>query len=179
MRRNLRLGFTPQPMSPVRPAFRLVDQPGIRTRLPYLIDFIQITPLTKQSRNDKIKHLYVEKGLSSNQIAEKLGVSKTSVIQGMHGVGIRPGARAPSTDPLNYRCHTPPYGYQVKNGHLIIYKPEIKICRLVVQLIGNQKYSASKAARELTARHFVNKQGTTYWDHRIVKRIFNRWNGKL
>ena len=121
----------------------------------------------------------MEEGLSSNQIAEKLGVSKTSVIQGMHSSGIRPGARAPSTNPENYRCPTPPYGYQVRDGRLVTYKPELKICRLVVQLIGDKKYSASKAARELTARRFNNKQGTIYWDHRIVKRIFSRWNGKI
>ena len=158
----------------------MVDQPEIGTNTSYLIDFIQITPFCKQARNDRIRQLHSQSGLSTNQIAQKLGVSKTSVIESLHDMGIRSGSSGgPRTNPDNYRCPTPPYGYRVKDSRLVVYKPELKICRLVVHLIGHEKYSATKTAKELTSRHIKNKQGTLYWDHKIVKRIFDRWNGKI
>jgi hypothetical protein len=158
----------------------LVDQAEICTSFAYLIDFIEITPLLKKTRNAQIARLYRDSGLSSNQIAEKLSISKGSVIDGLHAEGIKPGVgNSRQSNPENCRLSTPPYGYRVRNGRLVIDKSELRVCRLAVHLIRDQKLSFNAAANELRARQIKNKMGTFYWDHKTVKRIFSRWNGKI
>ncbi len=83
------------------------------------------------------------------------------------------------TNPNNYRVRNPPYGFRIQDGHLIINKSEIRICRLVAELIERQGFSKIAVARELGARGCKNRIGSTKWDHGTVLNIFERWKNKL
>lgn len=83
------------------------------------------------------------------------------------------------TNPNNYRATVVPYGYRKVDGQLVANKKELRICRLVVKLINEQKVSLQGAARELMQQNIKNRNGNVWWDHSMVRGIFKRWNGKI
>lgn len=83
------------------------------------------------------------------------------------------------TNPTNYRSATRPYGFTVKAGRLVPYKPEDRVCLVVVELYGRRELSATAVAKELARRGLKNRAGKVAWDHKTVQSIFKRWNGKL
>lgn len=121
--------------------------------------------------------MYLTEGLSAKQIAERLDVSKAFVLERLHKEGIRK-SKGRMTNPKNYRCNTPPYGWKVKDGKLVPNKSELKICRRVVALV-RQARSYTSIAKELTNLGYKNRKGKVYWDHSSVINIFNRWKEKL
>ena len=82
------------------------------------------------------------------QIADKIGVSKTTILNRLHSLDIRKKNRI-MTNPKNYRMPIAPYGFQRVNNQLVPLKKEIKICRRVISLINNEKLSYSSTARRL------------------------------
>lgn len=125
--------------------------------------------------------MYLGKGLSASQIGEELGVSKTAVLERLHTLGVRNAASIGErmTNPNNYRASVVPYGYRKVDGQLVANKKELRICRLVVKLINEQKLSLQGAARELMQQNIKNRNGNVWWDHSMVRGIFKRWNGKV
>ena len=81
--------------------------------------------------------------------------------------------------PKNYRASFAPYGYRIVDGQLVANKKEVRICRLVVQLINEKGLSLQGAARELMQRNIKNRNGNVWWDHSMVRGIFKRWNEKV
>jgi len=124
--------------------------------------------------------LYREKGLSAQQIAQLLGIAKSTALTRLHAFGIHSDCTSRRvTNPDNYRAPVPPYGYRVQDGKLVVDRSEIRACRLVVNLIGEKKLSANATAKELERRGIKNRNGLVKWGHYSVRRIFDRWNGKL
>ena len=157
-----------------------MNQPEHGTNTSYLIDFIQICFNVKLLNFEEIRSLYLEKRLSATQIAHRYQVSKTVILDGLHKMGIRfETGTGRMTDPNNYRIRTPPYGFSIKDGKLVPHKLEMKICRLVVELIGRQGLSNSATAKELKKYGYKNRYGRTVWDHSSVRNIFKRWKDKL
>ena len=72
-----------------------------------------------------------------------------------------------------------PYGYRKDGDQLATNKKEIRICRLVVQLVNDHRLSLMGTARELMDRSIKNRNGNIWWDHSMVRGIYKRWNGKL
>ncbi len=66
---------------------KVVRQPECGTNTPYLIDFIKFTLSPQYVNLDEIRTLFVEKGLSPSQIAEKLMVSKSVIKSRLHEMG--------------------------------------------------------------------------------------------
>jgi len=158
----------------------LVDQPEYGTNTSYLVDFIRITLSAKLLNIDEIHDLYLKRGQSAAQIARHFGVAKSVILKRLHGLGVRVGVSPErSTNPKNYRCHMPPYGFSIKAGALTPHKAELRICRTVVELVGRQKKSATWTARELGRRGYKNRAGRTTWDHKTIQNIFKRWKDKL
>ncbi len=158
----------------------MVDQPEYGTNTSYLVDFIKITTNPKLLEPQEIRDLYLNKGLSAGQLASHFGVSKSFVLARLHSMGIREGLNAGrSTNPENYRCHVAPYGYQVRDGKLVTNKAELRICRLVVELMARQGLSAYLTARELERRGIKNRAGGKTWDRKTLNRIYERWKEKL
>jgi hypothetical protein len=109
-----------------------------------------------------------------------MGVGKTLILSRLKSMGIRvETGRNRMTNPNNFRHHNPPYGYQVKDGKLVLNKSELKVCRLVVELIGRKNKSARETARELINKKLKNRNGDINWGHLVVQKIFKRWKDKI
>lgn len=146
----------------------------------YLSDFIKMSYSGKLLNPEEIKRLYVKERLSAAQIAARFGVAKSVIIKWTDQLKVAPGTKVGSkTNPNNYRHHNPPYGYKVQDGKLVLNKAELKICRLVVELIGRRKFGIRETARELMKQEFKNRRGEINWSHFVVQQIFNRWNNKV
>ena len=131
--------------------------------------------------SEEIRDLFLIHAQSAAQIAKKFGVAKSVVLARLHGLGVTINTSAPGrmSNPANYRSAARPYGFTVKAGRLIPYKPELRVCRVVVELYGRQGLSATAVAKELARREFKNRAGKIAWDYKTVQSIFKRWNEKL
>lgn len=124
--------------------------------------------------------LYLEKRLSINQIASLYRVARTVIRSRLRDLGIDIDAVKPvSTNPENYRCRIPPYGFLVRDGKLLPDRMEMIICRLVVELIHRNGRTHSEVARELTQRGLKSRSGKSKWDSKTIFNIFKRWKDKL
>lgn len=122
----------------------------------------------------------MEDGLSSTQIARRFQVSRSTILQRLGAMGIKDQPyRERSKNPQNYRMPVPPYGYSVQNGKLVANKSELKVCRLVVELVERNGLQQNAVARELSKRGLKNRAGKTEWNSKTVFNIYKRWKGKL
>ncbi len=157
-----------------------MQQPEYGTNHPYYIDFIQICLAVKFINNDEIRELYQEQGLTINQIAARFKVSRTVIQCRLRELRIQQSIPANKlNDPQNYRCRVAPYGYAVESGKLVPNRLEVKICRLVVQLVQRQGKTHSEAARELSRLGHKNRSCNTAWDSKTIFNILKRWKNKL
>ncbi len=158
----------------------LVDQAEISKNQSYLIDSIQIQVSSKLLDITEIKRLFLEERLSAAQIARRYDVVKSVILGLLHRSGVRLNTKiGRSNNPENYRNHSPPYGYQVKDGKLVINKAELKACRLIVDLRDRKGYSTSDIAAEIEKRGFKNRNGKTVWNSNTILKIYKRWKNKL
>ena len=155
-------------------------QPEYGTSTPYYIDFIQICLAVKFINNDEIRELYQEKGLTINQIASRFKVSRTVIQCRLREMRINEVITVNKlNNPQNYRCRVPPYGFAIEFGKLVPNRLEMKICRLVIQLVQRQGKGHTETARELSRLGFKNRSGSTAWDSKTVFNILKRWKDKL
>ena len=158
----------------------MVGQPEYGTNQAYLVDIIQITLSAKLLNSEQIREFYVQRGFSAAQTARHFGVAKSLILARLHDIGIREGAASRrSTNPENYRCRVPPYGYAIKDGKLVPSKAELRICRQVVDLIQRSGLSANAVAKELSRQGVKSRSGRAHWDHSAIISIFKRWKDKL
>ncbi len=123
--------------------------------------------------------MYYEDNLSASQIAQRLDLSKTSVLERLRKIGIRNGAgKLGITDPKNYRHMSAPIGWKVKEGKLVPHKNEIKTCRLIVHNI-RSGHSLNAVAKELVHRKIKNRNGVVSWNAPTLRRIYKLWKDKL
>jgi hypothetical protein len=125
--------------------------------------------------------LYQTQGLSAAQIAAKFGAPKSTVLQILHQLGLRcQSNKGRSTRADNYRAPNPPYGYKVLAGKLKTDPSELKVCRLIVTLVRDKKFSWSAAADELNRLGVpTRRQGKSKWHRHIVRTVYKRWNKQL
>lgn len=158
----------------------LARQPECRTNLSYLVDFIPICLTAKLISSAEIRQLYLENSLTAVQIARHFGVSRASIGARLRELGIKEQGRSQSgTYPKNYRQRTPPFGFSLRNGQLIPNKSEIKICRMIVQLVGRDGQKQNAVARELSRKGYKNRAGSRIWNSKTVFNIYRRWKDKL
>ena len=123
--------------------------------------------------------MYLDEYLSAKQIAEKLGISKSTALKQIHKSGLKKSPKKGCmTDPKNYRFHTAPYGFSIKGGRLVPNTAELRICRRVVNLI-RKGLTYRAVSFELANLGFKNREKKVFWDHSTVIRIYKRWNEKL
>ena len=115
------------------------------------------------------------------KIASKFKIARTVILARLHGVGIREGTgnAKRSTNSENYRCRVAPYGFSIQAGKLVPNRMEMKICRLVVELVQRDGRTHSDVARELARRGHKNRAGGIVWDSKTVFNIFKRWKDKF
>ena len=158
----------------------MVQQPEYGKNQAYYIDFIQICLAVKFINNDEIRELYQEKGLTINQIASRFKVSRTVIQCRLREMRTKESIPANKlNDPQNYKCRVAPYGFTVESGKLVPNRMEVKICRLVVQLVQRQGKSHSEAGRELSRLGHKNRSGNINLDSKTIFNILKRWKDKL
>jgi len=146
----------------------------------YLNETIQFQASARTFSLLEITSLYTEKRLSTPQIAERLGCSKSYVITTLKRAGLLRKKGPAQTDPKNYRNPIAPYGFRVNpDGQLVTYPAELKVCRLIVDLVDRQGKNFLGASQYLTRKGIKNRRGLTVWHHYTVSRIYRRWQGKL
>ena len=164
----------------VRILLQLVNQPEYGTNTSYLTDFIRISFKPQLLNPLEISNLYLKQCLSAAQIAAHYGVSKSVIICWVNRLKIgSKSAKGRMTNPKNYRHANPPYGYKVKDNKLVLNKSEIKVCRVIIDLMGRNKYSPTETINALMARCYKNRKGGTAWGYLAVQKIFKRWKDKL
>ncbi len=155
-------------------------QPEYGTNYAYFVDFIEVCLSAKLLNSEEIGRLYLKEKLSLNQIASKFKVSRFVIRSRLRSLGIDIDAAKPvSTNPENYRYNTPPYGFQVREGKLLPNRLEMKICRLVIELIQREGRTHSDVARELIRRGLKSRTGKVKWDSKTIFNIYKRWKDKL
>jgi transposase len=118
-------------------------------------------------------------GLSCAQIAEQMDCSKTLVITTLKRLGVLQAKKGSRTKPENYRSRVAPYGFRVVDGKLVSSRSEMKICRLVVELVERRGLNLRQAAKVLEAKGLKGMSGLRSWHKETIGRIYARWKGKL
>ncbi len=158
----------------------MVRQSECGTNTPYIIDFVKLTLSPQYVNLDEIRTLFVEKGFSSSQIAEKLMVSKSVIKSRLHEMGLSHSFNIKKNlDPKNYRCPVAPYGYKVHNNQLVPHKKELIIIRTIITLIRQNNYSHTEVARELEKRGSIGRNGKPKWNSKTIYNIYHRWKEKI
>ena len=143
----------------------------------YLTDFIPLLLKPCKQKRKFYRDLYLKDGLSASQIAERVGISKTTVLERLREQGIRiPKGR--KTNPKKYRLHHPPFGFRKIDARLVPDRSEMKVCRMIVHL-RIKGMSFRKIAIELTKRNLKNRNGMVNWSHTIIRMLYHRWKEKI
>lgn len=153
-----------------------MDQPEHWTNPTYLIDFIAFIPDPKRVDPSKIASLYTERRLSCYQIADRIGLSKTSVARKIRKAGVKERHRGRSK--TNYRFKNPPYGYRVVDSALLQDRNEMRVIRLIVEKRGCRGRSTSQIAMDLNFLGITTRIGRI-WKQASVQAIYVRWKNKV
>ena len=148
---------------------------------PHINDTLSISLVPTKISPSKIASMYLNEGLSTGQIAERLDLAKSTVLSRLHSIGIGKGQNPELEAQIKAKRgpSTPAYGLRKLDGQLAPCKREIKICRLIIDLIDNENFSYRKTAREMEARNIKNRKGHASWNYMTVKAIYQRWGDKL
>ena len=125
--------------------------------------------------------MYLKRGLSAAQVAERLGISKTAVLEKLHSLGIQGDASVGErmTNPKNYRASVVPYGYRKVDGQLVTNKKEMRICRLVVSACRWRGAVIAWNRQRVDVTQYQKLQRQRMGDHSMVRGILKRWHGKI
>jgi hypothetical protein len=69
-------------------------------------------------------------------------------------------------------------GYRVVEGKVLTHPAELRVCRLIVDLVARQSMNYLTVSQYLTAKGVRNRRGTSVWHNYTVCRIYVRWKGK-
>ena len=139
-------------------AKNLVDQPEYGTNSSYYVDFIPFYFNPKLLNFDKIRSLYLDEGLSAAEIAKQFNTVKSVILSVLHRMGIRLGSNArPLNDPKNYRNWKAPYGYVIKDKKLVINTAELRLCRIIVELVGRQNIIIIYSTKQQQGGNFLTQ----------------------
>jgi hypothetical protein len=157
----------------------MVDRSERRTHHIYLTEIIQFQAFSKALDKAQIARLHTKDALSSAQIARRLGCSKTFVITTLKRLKLLRPMKESQSNPKNYRRAIAPYGFRIVDGKLAPSRPEMKVCRLIVDLMDRRGLTSVQAAQFLEGRGLKGRNGRPSWHNTTVSRIYARWKGKL
>lgn len=149
-----------------------------RTHLPQVTDLLEFVALPKAVDPAFIRHLYLEKGLTTSQIAERVGLSKAAILARLHQMGIRKQPdRGLQSD--NYRfSNRVPFGKRLVEGRLIDDRRELKAARLIVELRLRQQLSWSEVVQKVNLAGFRTKKGL-FWKLGTTRMVYEKWRDKV
>jgi DNA-binding CsgD family transcriptional regulator len=144
-----------------------------------IIDFIPLSINQSTSKLpqiiNKMAKMYTVQGLTTRQIALKLGVSKTLVLDRLKAAGLEKELKAKR---LNTKLANPPYGMHYCDGRLVTLRREQKIIRLLVELRDRESKTYIDIADQLNRKGYKTRAKTT-WTLNTVKQLYYRWRGKV
>ena len=156
-----------------------MDHAECRTHTPTLVEIIEFQAPARSLDPAQIASLYTDKELTTSQVAKQLGCSKSYVVTSLKRRGLLRHKSISKINPNNYRSSMAPYGYRVVAGRLAPHAAEMKICRLVVELMDRRGMNQIQVVEHLSKKGFKNRGGKTTWHNQTVSRIYTRWKGKL
>lgn len=120
--------------------------------------------------------LYKE-GLSAQQVADRVGISKQAVLARLRQIGVR---RTPGRgrSPDNFRYPYPPYGFRVVSQRLVLNRRELRIARLIVELRDCNGMKWAEMVEVLKAKG-ARTRSKREWSSVGLRRVHKRWSGKL
>jgi hypothetical protein len=157
----------------------MVGRAGRRTYHIHLTETIHFQSFSKALDKAQIAEFHTKHTLSTSQIADKLGCSKTFVITTLKRLKLLRPMKGSQSVPTNYRRAIAPYGFRIIDGRLASNPSEMKICRLIVDLVDRRGLTCVQAAQVLEAKGLKGRNGLVKWHNYTVSRIFARWKGKL
>ena len=162
--------------STIPPQDKMVDHTLHCTNTSHLIDIIEFTTVPKGVNPLNLAHLYTNNGLTVNQIADRVGLSKAAVIGRLKEAAVTCGQNGRSEE--NYRfAHNPPYGKKVVDGKLITNRVEMKVVREVIRCRDQEKLSWHKTTTHLNNLGYRNRADRP-WTKTSIVQIYQRWAGK-
>ena len=143
----------------------------------YLIDIIEFSVIPKETKPKKIADLYTQNGLTVNQIADEVELSKAAVVGRLKEAAVACGQNGRTEE--NYRfAHNPPYGKKVVRGKLVTNRTEMKVVREVIRCRDHEKLSWHQTTAHLNSLGYRNRAGRM-WTKTSMVQIYKRWAGKL
>ena len=140
-----------------------------KTRPPSLIrDRIALPGRFLLADAERLAKLHKQAGFSAHQIAERIGVSHTSVLAALRKLGVT--CEAP-TNGHAVRGQTP-FGWEIRDGRLVKDAGEQQVIRLIRQLRESGE-SLRTIARELN-RRLVPTKNAGLWQANTVRKILQR-----
>jgi DNA-binding CsgD family transcriptional regulator len=163
----------------VRLLYQLVEQKQPCAHQLHIVDFIPLSINPSISRLpqiiNKMAKMYTVQGLTTRQIAEKLGVSKTLVLARLKTAGLEKELKGKR---LNTRLANPAYGTHYCDGQLVTLPKEQKIIRMLVELRTKHNKTYLEIADQLNRKNYKTRAKTA-WTLNTVKQLFYRWRGKI
>lgn len=156
---------------------KFLDRPKRCAHRDLLYDYIKFLIVRKNLDINEVKRMYLEEKLTASQIGEKFGVSKQMVLSRLRRIGVR---RTPDRgrSPDNYRYRNPPYGYRVMKGRLVCCSKKLRVVRALIELRDRRRCEWSEIALQLNQEGHRTRRGLL-WNRTGVKRVHQRWSGKL
>ena len=140
----------------------------------YLVDLFSFFSIPYKLNNNLFCTLYQKHQLSMKQIAEKTGVSKSTVLSRLKAEGVLTRNKSSSSNPMNYRSPNPPFGYRVVDGRLVKNPLEVRICKKIIEL-KNNNLNFNAIAKKLEDEGLKNRRGSILWRSSFVGNIYKKW----
>lgn len=129
-------------------------------------DYTSIKKFSELYKADQIIHFYKNEGLSSREISEKIGISKTKILGLLKELGVSTSGR-----PTNGKA---PFGFTYHAGKLIPVKKESLVCQKITDY-REQGKSYREIAALFQTKQVQRRSGSTKWDHDSIRKIYKKW----
>jgi DNA-binding transcriptional MerR regulator len=157
---------------------KMVDRVGPWKNQNYIYDSLTFSVNPKKVLPSKIRSDYLESDLTSGQIAERLGIAKSTVLRRLHAAGVLRQARR-GRSPTNYRFKgSTPYGKRVVNGKLVVHPAEITVARLIIELRERRGFSWAEMKAAVDEKGLTTRRGTP-WSISLIRHVYKTWRSKL
>ena len=148
-----------------------------RTNPKIIHDFSDFVLLPRQPNVPNLKKRYNETNLSSRQLAQEFGISRTLVTDTLKDAGVKI-SRGRGGSAENYTHPNSPYGFQVRAGKLVISNNEMRIARMVIEYRDRRCATWMRVADALNTKGFRTRTGAL-WTQWTVRPVHKHWSGKI
>jgi predicted ArsR family transcriptional regulator len=154
----------------------MVGWAGGRANTAILLDSLEVVIRPTAVNSTLLADLYERQGLSVAQIADRLGIAKSTALVLLKKAEVRRN-RLQGRTSENYRLRSP-YGWHVVRGKLTRNRHETRAVKLAQELRWEQGLGVRAIARELTAQGFRNRAGQAFASQTVTRMLKHPLNKK-